>query len=96
MYAPDPVAYTHPYRINLARLFALEDSLRWNYPSYINAVPLVFDTPIGKVHRDALVSYDAQAGAAVFGREGKTFIYPDFPAELDMPGELETLLWRKH
>lgn len=95
IYAPDPVQHTHPYRINLGRLFALEDQLRWHYPSWVNAVPFVFDTPIGKVHRDALVTYQPALGHAVFAREGQTFRYPDFPAAHDIPGERATLLWQE-
>ena len=95
MYAPDPVQYTHPYRIHLGRLFAIEDQLRWNYPSWVNAVPMVFDTPIGKVHREALLAYLPEQGHAVFGREGKRFNYPDFPAEQDIAGTRATLLWRE-
>ena len=55
---------------------------------------LVLDSPVGKVRREDIVDWDEGSGRVVFQRQGKNVVYHDFPAELDQPGELATLLWR--
>ena len=55
---------------------------------------LVLDTAIGKVRREDMVAWDKAAGVITFQREGKNVTYHDFPEELDIPGEVETLLWK--
>ena len=40
--------------------------------------------------------YDHTTSTATFEREGKQVKYPDFPAALDKPGELKTLLWKDY
>ncbi|GEC42104.1 hypothetical protein EME01_61760 [Sinorhizobium meliloti] len=52
------------------------------------------DTMVGKVRREDMAEYDLNAGVATFKRDGKSVAYPDFPAELDVPGNLEIMLWR--
>ena len=49
---------------------------------------------MGKVRREDIVDWDEGSGRVVFQRQGKNVVYHDFPAELDQPGELATLLWR--
>ena len=78
----------------LKRLFRLVDELYWTTGSWTNGVRLVLDSPVGKVRREDIVSWDEGTGQVVFQRQGKNVVYHDFPAELDKPGELATLLWR--
>lgn len=44
--------------------------------------------------RTLKISIDLQTNSAISVREGKEVIYPDFPEELDVPGDLETMLWK--
>jgi KamA family protein len=94
IFIPDPIYYSGAFRIRLNRLFDLINQFNWKSPSWINSTRFVLDTPIGKVRREDMKSYDEQSETAIFEREGKQVIYPDFPLHLDKPGELETLLWK--
>lgn len=90
----DPIVYGASFRIPLARIFAIMNALNWQTGSWLNAVRLVLDTPIGKVRREDLIAWDRAQGLITFEREGKRVIYPDFPKELDIPGEIANLLWK--
>ncbi|MCI5193673.1 MAG: radical SAM protein [Candidatus Electrothrix sp. AU1_5] len=94
LFIPDPINYSACFRIPMKRLLRLMDELYWSTGSWTNGVRLVLDTPIGKVRREDIVAWDEQTGRITFQREGKNVIYHDFSAELDQPGELDTLLWR--
>jgi KamA family protein len=94
MYVAEPVKYSASYRISLPRLFNLLDELNWSTPSWINSTRFALDTPIGKVRREDLQSYDVETGMAIFKRQGQEIHYQDFPQELDVSGKLETLLWK--
>jgi KamA family protein len=94
IFLPEPVFHSAAFRINLHRLFKIMDDFNWNSPSWINSTRFVLDTPIGKVRRENLLSYDYQKCLAVFEREGKKVVYPDLPSELDKPGDLDTMLWK--
>jgi lysine 2,3-aminomutase len=94
MFVAEPVKYSASYRISLPRLFSLLDELNWRTPSWINSTRFALDTPIGKVRREDLQSYDAQTRVAIFKRQCNEVRYQDFPQELDIPGELTTLLWK--
>jgi KamA family protein len=86
--------YSASFRIPLARLFSILDELNWHTPSWINAVRLVLDTPIGKVRREDIVHWDRECNLVTFERDGEQIVYPDLPQELDVPGRISTLLWR--
>jgi KamA family protein len=94
VYVPEPIRHSAPFRLPLARVFALQDELTARTPSWINAVRFTLDSPIGKVRRENVAHWDAAARRVVFRRDGQTFAYPDFPAELDVPGDPAVLLWR--
>jgi lysine 2,3-aminomutase len=94
LFIPDPVRYSAPFRIPMKRLFSLMDNLYWSGGSWLNGVRIVLDTPIGKVRREDIVSWDEKKNIIVFQREGKKIIYDDFPAESDNPGDIKTLLWK--
>ncbi len=93
MFIPDAIHFSAPFRIRLRRLFDIVDQLNWTGPSWVNSTRLVMDTPVGKVRREDMASYDEQ-GIVTFVREGKQIEYHDFPEELDEPGDLNTLLWK--
>ena len=71
------------------------DELNWNTPSWINSTRLVLDTRYGKVRREDLQNYDEKSRIATFKRDGKIVKYPDFLEELDKPGDVNVLLWKK-
>jgi lysine 2,3-aminomutase len=55
------------------------------------------DNPAGKVRREDFVRYEKNTDGSVVGifvRKGKEIRYPDFPAELDVPGKIEVMMWR--
>lgn len=94
VYVPEPIRHSAPFRLPLKRVFALQDELVAKTPSWINAVRFTLDSPIGKVRREHVAAWDDAARRVTFRRDGKTFAYPDFPAELDVPGDLPTMLWK--
>lgn len=95
IFIPDPINYSASFRIRLSRLFNIIDNFNWKSPSWINSTRFVLDSHIGKVRREDMKSYDEKNEMATFVREGKQVLYPDFPEELDIPGDLETLLWKE-
>jgi len=96
IFIPDPIYYSGAFRVSLSRLFDLINQFNWRSPSWINSTRFVLDTSIGKVRREDMKHYDHETSTAVFEREGKQIVYPDFPASLDKPGELKTLLWKDY
>jgi KamA family protein len=94
VFIPDPISYSAAFRVPMKRLLGLMDELYWTTSSWTNGVRLVLDTPIGKVRREDMMAWDEEAGVITFRREGKHVTYHDFPEELDVPGELTTLLWK--
>jgi KamA family protein len=94
LFVADPINYSACFRISLRRLFSIMDELNWQTSAWVNAVRLVLDTPIGKVRREDLTDWDEERGLVTFSREGQQIVYPDFPREMDEPGDLATLLWK--
>ncbi len=93
IYVPEPIHFSAPYRISLKRLFAIQDELQWTTPSWINAVRFTLDSPVGKVRRENLVGWNMSDNCAIFSRDGKEILYPDFPENMDIASHLSTLLW---
>jgi KamA family protein len=94
LFVPDPINYSAAFRLQLERLFGIYDQLYFNNSAWISAVRLVLDTPVGKVRRDDIVNWDRKRNVITFARDGKHIEYEDFPAELDIPGRLDWLLWK--
>lgn len=94
IYVPEPIRHSAPFRVSLGRIFALQDALVATTPSWVNAVRFTLDSPIGKVRREHVAAWDEAARRVTFRRDGKTFVYPDFPADLDIPGDPAVMLWR--
>lgn len=94
VYVPEPIRFSAPYRIGLKRLFALQDAFVAAAPSWVNAVRFTLDSPLGKVRREHIEAWDEARGLVTFAREGRRFVYPDFPAHLDVPGDPDVMRWR--
>lgn len=94
IFVPEPIHYSAAFRISLPRLLNIIDALQWHSASWINATRFVLDTPVGKVRRENMIDYDEKSGIATFARDGKQVQYPDLPAHLDVPGDLNTMLWK--
>ncbi len=98
IFAPDVVNFSAPFRISLKRQFALMDELAWSSPAWVHAVRYALDNPHGKVRKEDFVRWETDEKGnpfAIFSREGREIRYPDFPAELDIPGRREVMLWRE-
>ncbi|MEM7537208.1 MAG: radical SAM protein [Chloroflexota bacterium] len=94
LFIPDPIFYSATFRVSLDRLFGLMDNLYWSTSSWTNGVRIVLDTPVGKVRREDVKGWDKETGKVAFEREGEQILYQDFPAELDIPGDVDTMLWQ--
>lgn len=94
VYVPEPIRRSAPFRLSLKRVFALQDALTETTPSWVNAVRFTLDSPIGKVRRDHVVAWDEAARRVTFARDGRRFVYPDFPPDRDVPGDPAVMLWR--
>jgi lysine 2,3-aminomutase len=94
VYVPEPIRHSAPFRVTLDRFFALQDELTATTPSWINAVRFTLDSPIGKVRREHIVARDRATGRVTFEKAGQRFVFPDFPPELDVRGDRDTMLWK--
>ena len=94
LFIPDPINYSAGFRIPLSRLLKLNNELFWYTPSWNSSARLVLDTPIGKVRYEDIVAWDHAQGEIIFQRDQKMVKYYDFPEQFDIPGELDTLLWK--
>lgn len=102
IFAPDVVNFSAPFRVSLRRQFSLMDELAWSSPAWVHAVRYALDNPHGKVRKEDFVRWEQgndvkgeSLSFAIFKREGKEIRYPDFPHELDIPGNVKVLLWRR-
>jgi lysine 2,3-aminomutase len=96
VYVPEPIHYSAAYRISYDRMCRLIDEVIARSPSWINAFRFCLDSPYGKVRRENLLLREREKGLLVFQREGQKIIYPDFPEEMDAPGDIKTLLWKDY
>ncbi|MDR2077826.1 MAG: 4Fe-4S cluster-binding domain-containing protein [Rickettsiales bacterium] len=96
IFIPDPINYSASYRIPISRLRKLTNDINWNSPSWVNSTRFVMDTKYGKVRLDNIESYDEERQVAIFRRGNSTIEYPDFPEDLDKPGDIKTMLWKEY
>jgi lysine 2,3-aminomutase len=94
MFVPDPISYSASFRLRLSRIFTIVDELNASTAAWVNSVRLIIDTPIGKVRRENIVDWDSATGWITFERAGQRIRYRDLPVGVDVPGDIETLLWR--
>lgn len=94
LFIADPITYSASFRIPLKRVFRIMDEINWNSSSWVNNIRLVLDTPVGKVRRENVKSWDTNTGVVIFSRAGKDITYQDFPEELDQRGDINRLMWK--
>lgn len=94
VFVPEPIVGSAPFRLRWSRFERLVDEVAWSTPSWVNATRFLLDTPAGKVRREDLVSRDEARDVLAFVRDGRRIEYPDFPAELDVPGDPAVMRWR--
>jgi lysine 2,3-aminomutase len=94
IFCVEPNKYSAAFRINFKRIEKIIDDLNWHSPSWVNSVRFVLDTEAGKVRRENIVRRKGEN--IVFMRSGKEVIYKDFPAEYDIPGDINKLLWKNN
>lgn len=93
IFFPEPVRQSAIYRIPFARVQSLVRELQQTSPSWLHGTRFSQDTSIGKVQLSDLVSCDG--GVARFRRGNAYANVPDFPSELDEPGDLKRMLWKE-
>lgn len=94
IFMPDPLSFLNEYRISLKRIKEISDQVNLETPAWINSTRFVLDSSIGKLRIENLIVYDEQKNQAKFKKGNKTIIYPDFPLDKDIPGNINTLLWK--
>lgn len=95
IFLPDAIYYSASFRVSFSRIERIANELNWSTSSWVNSTRFVLDSPIGKVRREDFVEYDAANRLVIFEREGQRVAYPDLPEEMDIPGDIETMLWQR-
>lgn len=90
----DPIEYSADFRVPLKHLFGITDTLRWKLPSWSSTFRLVLDTPVGKVRREDITSWDSGTDTVIFNREGDEVVYHDLPESMYVPGDINIMLWK--
>lgn len=94
IFVPEPVAYSACYRMGYDRMLRLMDTVYAENPPWLTGFRFCLDTPLGKVRREHLVARDQEKNTLYFMRGAKRIAYPDLPAALDAPGDVQIMLWR--
>lgn len=92
IFIPDPISYSASFRVSYNRIIDIMNEINWNTSSWINSVRFVMDTTIGKVRRENIISWEENC--IVFSRDNKKVKYYDLDKNIDIPSEIEKLLWR--
>ncbi len=93
IFIPDPIAYSASFRISFRRIIEIMNELNWNTPSWINSTRFVMDTTIGKVRYENIKSWEGNC--ITFSRDGKNVKYFDLDEGIDIPSDLNKLLWKE-
>lgn len=94
VFYPEPVLHSACYRVRLGRFFELARRLRLESPAWNHATRFCVDTAIGKVTIEDRVQEDSSAEVYHFERAGRRMVMKDLPPGMDIPGKIETMLWR--
>lgn len=94
VYVPEPIYFSAAYRISYDRMCKIIDTVNAQAPSWMNSFRFCLDSPVGKVRRENLASRDEAKQLLIFMRDGQRIDYPDLPAEMDIPGDINNLLWK--
>ena len=92
IFIPDPISYGAANRVSADRINQIIDEVNWSTPSWINSVRFTMDTTIGKVRRENIVSRVDKK--ITFMREGKNVDYYDLDDGIDIPSDINVLLWK--
>ncbi len=92
IFIPDPISYGAVNRISSNRIEKIMDEVNWNTPSWINSTRFVMDTTIGKVRRENIIKKEDKC--ITFARDGKTVDYYDLDDGIDIPSNVNILLWK--
>ena len=92
IFIPDPISYGAANRVSFDRINKIIDEVNWNTPSWINSVRFTMDTTIGKVRRENIVNIDGKK--ITFMRENKFVDYYDLDDGIDVPSNINKLLWK--
>ena len=68
------------------------DELNWKTPSWINSVRFVMDTTFGKVRRENILKIEGKH--ITFYRDGHQIEYYDLDDGIDVPGDINEMLWK--
>ena len=69
------------------------NELNCNTPSWINATRFVMDTTIGKVRYENIKKWEGNC--ITFSRDGQDVEYYDLDEGIDVPSDLNKLLWKE-
>lgn len=92
IFIPDLISYSATFRIKFNRIIEIMNEVNWSTPSWINSTRFAMDTTIGKVRRENIVKW--KGNCITFSREGKMVEYYDLDDGIDVPSNLDTLLWK--
>jgi KamA family protein len=93
IFIPDPITYAAANRVSVARIEKIMDEVNWSTASWVNSTRFTMDTTIGKVRRENIIKRDGKC--ITFMREGKEVKYYDLDDGLDVPSDINVLLWKK-
>ena len=94
IFIPDPIAYSACFRISFKRIIQIMNELNWNTPSWINSIRFVMDTTIGKVRYENIKNWEKNC--ITFSRDGKDVKYYDLDDGIDIPSDINKLLWKEN
>ena len=95
IFITDPLICIEEYRVSIGRSYEMWKELELNYPAWLNATKMVFDSSIGKISIKDLLRFDEEKQGYWFKRGEKEMFFPDIPKEIDVPGNVENMLWKK-
>lgn len=93
IFIPDPIAYSASFRISFKRIIDIMNEINWNTPSWINSTRFVMDTTIGKVRYENIKKWEGNC--ITFSRDGKDVKYYDLDEGIDVPSDINKLLWKE-
>lgn len=94
IFVPEPIPFSATYRLRYDRMCGIIDAVQRVAPPWLTGFRFCLDSPVGKVRREQLVGRDAAADTLLFDYHGEKISYPDFPAHMDNPGDVKTMLWQ--
>lgn len=92
MFIPDPLNMLEEYRVSIGRVATMFEEMETTMSSWINSTRCMFDSVDGKISIKNLIKIEANI--AYFRKGEKIVEFPDIPAEIDIPGKVENMLWK--